>query len=367
MSEREYRIDVCPECKVKEDDASEKKLYQCQYCERWFCERHIGLRVVHVPSYNEVIKDIAWREVVEKDRKRNDGHPDFAYTVEKLNELKIEKRLIWAEIGAALKKSRAYRKMPPEEPVATEYLGICPKCGSTRIMTTAFRKEFEAFQCLSCNHKWKEGKDADSEVRTASIVEEQREPCAVPTILEVEKPRKSHHISQRRRTLSKALRSTKNIAVLIISLAVLSVVILGWGNFFAQLLMPSTVNVDNVSSQLFKLINEERINRGLPALAFSDALTSIAKAWSENLAETDVLSHGNFASRISQIGYNNYQCGEIIAMYGGWAYSLEKEFVNMWLDSEEHREIMLTPISGFMGVGVSKGSGFFAVADFAFI
>lgn len=66
MSEREYRIDVCPECKVKEEDASEKKLYQCQYCERWFCERHLGLRVVHVPNYSEVVKDPAWREIVDK-------------------------------------------------------------------------------------------------------------------------------------------------------------------------------------------------------------------------------------------------------------------------------------------------------------
>jgi len=147
-------------------------VYRCGLCGRWFCERHIGLRVVHVPNYDEVIKDVAWREIVENDRKRNDGHPDFAYTVEKLNELKIEKRLMWAEIDAALKKSRAYRRELPEEPVATEHLGVCPKCGSTRIMSIAFREEFEAFQCLSCSHKWKEERDASSEARLVPIAEE---------------------------------------------------------------------------------------------------------------------------------------------------------------------------------------------------
>lgn len=37
-----------------------------------------------------------------------------------------------------------------------EHLVSCPKCGSTRTMTTAYRKEFEAFECLSCHNKWKE-------------------------------------------------------------------------------------------------------------------------------------------------------------------------------------------------------------------
>jgi len=172
MSEREYRLDVCPECKVREEDGSEKKLYQCQYCERWFCERHLGLKVVHIPDYNEIIKDVAWRDIVERDRKREDGHPDLAYTVERLNEFKIEREITWAKIDAALKKSRAYRKIAPEEPKVIEGLVACPKCGSTRTMTTAYRQEFEAFECLSCHYAWKEGEGTESEINREPVSRE---------------------------------------------------------------------------------------------------------------------------------------------------------------------------------------------------
>jgi len=35
MSEREYRFDACPECKVREEDGSEKKLYQYEPMHGW--------------------------------------------------------------------------------------------------------------------------------------------------------------------------------------------------------------------------------------------------------------------------------------------------------------------------------------------
>ena len=79
------------------------------------------------------------------------------------------------------------------------------------------------------------------------------------------------------------------------------------------------------------------------------------------------LTHEDFEDRISQIGYSEYHCGEIIAMYGGWSSNLGREFVDMWLGSIEHRKIMLTALNGYMGVGVSKiSTTFYAVVDFRF-
>jgi len=172
MSEREYRLDVCPECKVRERDSSKKKLYLCPYCQRWFCERHFEPKVVYVPDYSKIIKDAAWRDVVEKDRKREDGHPDFAYTEERMTELEIERELMWAEIDASLKKSRAYRKITEEEPKILERLVACSKCGSTKTMTTAYREEFEAFECLSCHYTWKEGKDTNARIYGEPVIGE---------------------------------------------------------------------------------------------------------------------------------------------------------------------------------------------------
>lgn len=115
MSEREYKLDVCPECKVREEDSSEKKLYQCKYCERWFCERHLEPRLAIFRDFKTTIKDSAWREIVEKERERKDGHPDYAYSWERLEELKIEKENIRAKMDAFLNKSRVYRKPIPRE------------------------------------------------------------------------------------------------------------------------------------------------------------------------------------------------------------------------------------------------------------
>ena len=162
MSERESGLDICPECKVRDGDSSEKKLFQCQYCERWFCERHLEPRLAVIRDFNKIIKDKEWRTMVEEDWKREDGHPDYAYTKEKFDELKIEREIVWAKINAFLDKSRVYKKPVPKGQkeeftlLFKEHLVACPKCGSTRTMITAYRKEFEAFECLSCHHKWKE-------------------------------------------------------------------------------------------------------------------------------------------------------------------------------------------------------------------
>ena len=165
-------------------------------------------------------------------------------------------------------------------------------------------------------------------------------------------------------TLYNMLRSRKISSALIISLIILGLSVASWGNFFAQLIMPSFVDTRQVENGIFSLINEERALRGFPTLLEDEALKTIALGWSEHLTETGILEHGDFASRVSQIGYSGYRCGEIIAMYGGWTLNLGRQFVDMWLDSPRHYAIMMTASSGFMGVGVSRG--FFAVVDFRF-
>jgi uncharacterized protein YkwD len=182
-----------------------------------------------------------------------------------------------------------------------------------------------------------------------------------------ESKKKEQKVRARREAPRKILRSTKTVGAIIIGVIILGVFILSWSNFFAQLIMPNFVNTSQVETDVFKLINIERANRGLPTLSKDEALTTIALEWSKHLAEIGNLTHGDFESRIVKIGYSEYPCGEIIAMYGGWAPNLGREFVDMWLHSPEHYAIMMTASIGYMGVGVSKGSqGFFAVVDFCF-
>ena len=142
-------------------------------------------------------------------------------------------------------------------------------------------------------------------------------------------------------------------------------------------LITSSVSISQTKDELFKGINEQRINLGLPILGNDSALVSISNSWSNQLASMGTLTHGDFEGRIASIGYSYYSCGEIIGSFTSGSINgipttdspseLAKEFVVMWLNSPQHREIMLTASSGFMGVGLSKsGSTFYGVVDFRF-
>jgi len=125
---------------------------------------------------------------------------------------------------------------------------------------------------------------------------------------------------------------------------------------------------EQTEAYIFQFINEERADRDLPILGTDANLSGISKEWSEYLASINDLTHGDFANRLESIGYSSYSCGEIIAYTGGGTpLEVARKFVDMWLESPPHREIMLTSSNGYMGVGVSKSvSAFYGVVDFRF-
>jgi len=172
---------------------------------------------------------------------------------------------------------------------------------------------------------------------------------------------------------SKSHRQLKKISSSILAIigAIILLLIVGLLFFapilFDYVLMPMTVDVNEVENKVFELINEERNERGLPTLLSDPKLQLIANEWSEELIEIGNLTHGDFSQRVAQIGYSHYQCGEIIAWQNGWTWDISRDFVNGWIESSGHYKIMMTASSGYMGVGVSKdGSNFYAVVDFRF-
>ena len=147
--------------------------------------------------------------------------------------------------------------------------------------------------------------------------------------------------------------------------------------FGINLLMTPSGTIEQTEQYIFKYINEERANRYLPVLSFDTNLNAVSKEWSEYLTSINELTHGDFNGRMISIGYSYYSCGEIIGSFtsgsinGGSSTDVRSEiarhFVDMWLDSPPHREIMLTQSPGFMGVGVSGfNSVFYGVVDFRF-
>jgi len=144
-----YKHGVCPECKVKESDSSKKILYQCKFCERWFCAKHFEPRLVQIRDYDAFVKYPEVRVSFEEEWRREDGHPDFAYSVKRFEELDMEEKLHSKLIADALNRSKAYRKKTPRK-------DICPKCGSTKqfIEEQAFNKETVSVKCKICGFKW---------------------------------------------------------------------------------------------------------------------------------------------------------------------------------------------------------------------
>jgi len=115
----------------------------------------------------------------------------------------------------------------------------------------------------------------------------------------------------------------------------------------------------------------------LPVLGNDTNLTVVSEEWSEHLVLINELTHGDFGGRMRSIGYSHYSCGEIIASFTSGSINvipttnalseIARQFVNMWLESPPHREIMLTQSTGHMGVGVSEfKSVFYGVVDFKF-
>jgi len=132
---------MCPLCKVTEEASSRKKVYQCRYCERWFCKKHLKPEVSVFSPTQVTIKDSAWKNFIEKEWKNKDGHPDYVYTREKMKELEAKEDIS--------KTRRRVGSSPTETSVN------CPQCGSKRLMTTASGIQYDALECSDCKFKWK--------------------------------------------------------------------------------------------------------------------------------------------------------------------------------------------------------------------
>jgi len=135
-----------------------------------------------------------------------------------------------------------------------------------------------------------------------------------------------------------------------------------------ELLVAPPSDLRQIELETFNRINQERSDRGLPVLANDTNLCLVAREWSESMLSEDKLGHGNFDARMKTIGYmNKYECGEVIAMCSGHRTGIPDIFVKGWLSSTGHREIMLTPKHGKMGVGVARdGDTYYATVDFIF-
>ena len=83
-------MDQCIECCVRDRDFSKKEVFRCQFCERLFCDRHIEPRLAFIQDFNPKGFPPDIELLYNREHNRQDGHPDFAYSEAKFEEMELE-------------------------------------------------------------------------------------------------------------------------------------------------------------------------------------------------------------------------------------------------------------------------------------
>lgn len=120
--ERESRIDTCVECVVRERDFSQKTIYRCKLCDRWFCEKHIEPRLAFIRDLRAIEHSPEVRVLYYTEMRCENGHPDFEYSRRKFRQLDIEEKKRNELIKQALDKMNHYYTEVeiPEKPIDVE-------------------------------------------------------------------------------------------------------------------------------------------------------------------------------------------------------------------------------------------------------
>ncbi len=98
------------------------------------------------------------------------------------------------------------------------------------------------------------------------------------------------------------------------------------------------------------LVNEQRRERGLPALRENARLNRSAQGWTNTMVTLRDFSHGaDFAARISAVGFRWSSVGENIAT----GFTTAAAVVRGWMASTGHCQNILNPTYRYVGTGVS--------------
>lgn len=116
--------------------------------------------------------------------------------------------------------------------------------------------------------------------------------------------------------------------------------------------------LNEFEQQVVELTNEERTSRGLSPLKIDTELSKVAREKSRNMGEEDYFSHnsptyGSPFDMMKDFGITYKTAGENIAR----GQQTPEKVVNAWMNSEGHRENILSPNFTHIGVGyVEQGS-----------
>jgi uncharacterized protein YkwD len=125
---------------------------------------------------------------------------------------------------------------------------------------------------------------------------------------------------------------------------------------------------DPWNAELFRAINRDRANNGLPALSYSPKLENLAQNWSKHMSDVDTMYHQNLNAIIDSPDYANFcSLGENIAWNNaGWT---AQDHERIWYNSPPHRANILDRSFNVVGMGRYTGphGRTYATVDFGYL
>ena len=127
-----------------------------------------------------------------------------------------------------------------------------------------------------------------------------------------------------------------------------------------------------VEQKIYEKINEERSKAGVATLSYNSTMEKYARIKSQDMGDRGYFDHvdpeGNLITvKMQQDGVRYNAWGENIAYIGGVsdADALATQFMNNWMNSQGHRENILSTNFTSVGVGVYKsGNRVYATQEF---
>jgi hypothetical protein len=116
----------------------------------------------------------------------------------------------------------------------------------------------------------------------------------------------------------------------------------------------ASVKLTVAERQLVAEINQARSVHGLRPVASNTNLVRAARFHSHDMVSHDYFAHGVFWKRVNRFGASGTRLGENLA----WDSSQDgaaQTLVQAWLDSPEHRAVLLSRAFNQVGVGVAIG------------
>jgi len=127
------------------------------------------------------------------------------------------------------------------------------------------------------------------------------------------------------------------------------------------------VTIRNIEQQVFELVNQYRVDRGLSPLQLDDRISAYARQHSEAIATRQIsFGHGGFSQRVDRIGreIRYRRIGENVAFNQGMMSPAQRA-LRGWLNSSTHRD-NLGGRYDLTGIGVARdrAGGFYITQIF---